>query len=157
MNSSILLTLLLVSLATVSPAHAVTIKLRKGVVDLRIRKIHHANKTNLYSQQLGEDGEKVDIINFMDAQVLHYSCSHQTHSIFFSNQSSFAPSLHLLLLLHKPLHFSFSSLFSLHIKYIFSFLFLLTNLSNNNNSKLRNAVLRRNWPRHSSPKIPRRL
>ena len=67
----ILLVALFLCLAAVPQAHAIAkIKLRKGFVDPQIRKLHHANKSHLISQQLvGDDGEKVDIINFMDAQV----------------------------------------------------------------------------------------
>ncbi len=64
----LLVALLLCILAAIPQAHAIAkIKLRKGLVDSQIR---HANKFQVISQQLlGEDGEKVDIINFMDAQV----------------------------------------------------------------------------------------
>ena len=71
LNTRILLVALFLCLASVPQAHAITkIKLRKGFVDPQIRKLHHANKSHLISQQLvGDEGEKVDIINFMDAQV----------------------------------------------------------------------------------------
>ena len=71
MNTRTLLAALFLCMVAVPHAHAIAkIKLRKGFVDPRIRKLHHANKSHVISQQLqGEDGEKVDIINFMDAQV----------------------------------------------------------------------------------------
>jgi hypothetical protein len=61
---------LAVALLMAAPVHGIAkIRLRKGVVDERIRRVHHANASNLLSQQLTGEGEKVDIINFMDAQV----------------------------------------------------------------------------------------
>ncbi|KAG7667892.1 hypothetical protein Ndes2526B_g01699 [Nannochloris sp. 'desiccata'] len=69
-KARILLVALFLCMAAVPPAHAIAkIKLRKGFVDPQIRKLHHANNSHVISQQLqSEDGEKVDIINFMDAQ-----------------------------------------------------------------------------------------
>jgi hypothetical protein len=71
LNTRILLVALFLCMAALPQAHAIAkIKLRKGFVDPQIRKLHNANQSNVISEQLqGEQGEKVDIINFMDAQV----------------------------------------------------------------------------------------
>lgn len=65
-----LLLLLTSNLASLDCAQPITkIKLRKAVIPQELRKLQHANKTHLITQQAnGDEGEKVDIINFMDAQ-----------------------------------------------------------------------------------------
>ena len=92
---------LLVLLVAIPSAHGLAkIKLRKGVVDSRIRKIHHANKSNLISQQILGDGEKVDIINFMDAQVRTKNLRNAVSVLFsFSTKSLESHPLHLLFIL----------------------------------------------------------
>lgn len=50
-------------------AHAIIkVPLRKLSIDAEVRKLHHSNKSRLISSINGDDGERVDIINFMDAQ-----------------------------------------------------------------------------------------
>jgi len=116
LNARVFLIVLLLCMAAAPRAHAIAkIKLRKGFVDPQIRKLHHANSSNVISQQLqGEDGEKVDIINFMDAQV----CLRKQHCRqlgFRQTTSAFPPSLYILslpllvLILELAFPLSFSS------------------------------------------------
>lgn len=53
---------------TLSEAKIKKINLRKLPINLELRKLHHANRSNLLSSHYGQDGEKIDIINVMDAQ-----------------------------------------------------------------------------------------
>jgi hypothetical protein len=73
MHKALLLSVLLVAFAATCAADVMRVKLRKAAVDPTWRRVHHANKTRLISQQVSkDDGEKIDIINFMDAQVRCY-------------------------------------------------------------------------------------
>lgn len=71
MNPSVMWASLLCIILVILPGGAeaiLKVPLRKLTIDAEVRKLHHANKSRLISSVNGDDGERVDIINFMDAQ-----------------------------------------------------------------------------------------